>query len=240
MDPASYIAASGMKAQLRALNIASNNLANVESPGYKSDAPFYRMLQQSFGDLSGVAIAGTRTDFTAGSLKTTGNPLDLAINGEGFFTVRTPAGLGYTRNGCFSISPAGELVTGDGFQVLDRNGLPIQIVRNPNAANQVIIGKNGEVNVDDQQVATLNIVRFDDLSQLSKLENQIFESTVQPQQAVTPNIEQGALEASNANTVSTMLNLVEIERMYDMSSRTIQTVMNTINRRAIAEITQPA
>jgi flagellar basal-body rod protein FlgF len=84
MDPATYIAAAGMKANMRSMDVIANNLANVETPGYKADSPFFRELIQSYGDLSGSAVAGVDTDFSAGSIKITGNPLDLAINGQGF------------------------------------------------------------------------------------------------------------------------------------------------------------
>ena len=236
MDPATYIAASGLKANLRALDIASNNMANVDSPGFKADEPFYRMLQKSYGDLSGSAVAGTMTDFTTGTFKQTGNPLDVAINGEGFLTVRTPQGIGYTRNGSLTISTAGELVTQDGYQVLDNFDQPIPVAIDPSRANEVIINKNGEITIDEQRIGTLKVVDFEDKSQLTKLKDQIFVTDQQPTQVVAPMVEQGVVEQSNANAIKTMIDMVELQRMYDMNSKIVQNVMNQINRRAIADI----
>lgn len=236
MDPASYIAASGLKANLRALDIASNNMANTESPGFKADSPFYRMLNASYGELSGSTVQGTATDFTTGSLRATANPLDLAINGEGFFSVRTQAGVGYTRNGSFSISQAGELVTQDGFQVLDRNGRAIPVALDPSRSNEIVINKLGEISIDEITIGTLGIARFENLDSLNKQGNNMFTSSEQPQQMTTPIVEQGVIEGSNANPINTMLEMVELQRMYDMNSKTVQTLMANLNRRAIQEI----
>ena len=236
MDPASYIAAAGLKANLRALDIASNNMANSQSPGFKADSPFYRMLNASYGELSGSTVQGTATDFRIGSFRTTSNPLDFAINGEGFFTVRTPAGTGYTRNGSFSISQAGELVTQDGFQVLDRNGSPIPVALDPSKGNEIVVNKLGEISIDDVTIGTIGIVRFDNLNALEKQGDNMFTSNSQPQQMLTPTIEQGVIEGSNADPITTMLEMVELQRMYDMNSKTVQTLMANLNRRAVRDI----
>lgn len=236
MDPASYIAAAGLKANLRALDIAANNMANTESPGFKADSPFYRMLDASYGELAGSTVEGTATDFRTGSLRATANPLDFAINGEGFFTVRTQAGIGYTRSGSFNISQAGELVTQDGFQVLDRNGRPIPVAVDPSRGTELVVNKLGEISIDDLNIGTLGIARFDNLNSLSKQGNNMFTSTEQPQQMLTPSIEQGVIEGSNANPINTMLEMVELQRMYDMNSKTVQTLMANLNRRAIQDI----
>ena len=236
MHSALYISKTGLSAQDTSLKTISNNLANVDSPGYKSDSPFYRMLQQSFGKLSGSAVAGTVTDHAAGTLRNTGNPLDLAINGEGFFTVRTPAGVGYTRNGSFSLSPAGELVTQNGNQVLDPQGQPILLTLDPQMSNEVFINRNGDITVDETIVGRINIVNFADNTALTKLSDQIFTTNQQPQQVINPAVEQGFLEQSNASAIESMLQLVNLQRMFDMNSKTVNTVMNQINRSAITGI----
>jgi flagellar basal-body rod protein FlgF len=233
MDPATYIAAAGMKSSLRALDIAANNMANVNSPGFKADSPFYRELQQAYGTLSGSAIAGEYTDFRPGSMRMTENPLDLAINGEGFFTIRTPAGDAYTRNGSFTISPAGELVTQDGYQVLDANGQPIAIALDPQRPNEVMINHSGDITIDEQPVATLGIVAFDDPAQMVKLEAMSFRTNQPARQVVNPMVEQGAIEQSNADAVATMLEMIDLQRMFEMNSKTVLTIMNQVNRQAI-------
>ena len=239
MDAASYIAAAGMKTSYEAVNVASNNLANANSPGFKADRPFYRLLQEQV-ELSGSRMAGTSTDFSAGTMKTTGNPLDLAIEGDGFFSIRTPNGTQYTRNGNFSISQTGELVTQEGFAVLDNRGQTIPIIREAGAPNEVSISKTGEIMVDQQIVATLGIYRFDDTATLSKEGDLAWSTDSQPRTVANPMVEQGTLEQSNVNTIRAMLDLVEMNRVFEINQRTIRTLMNSINRRAITEIAAQA
>lgn len=236
MDAASYIAAAGMKANLRAMDTIANNLANADTPGFKSDSPFYRELLQAHGDLAGSTVAGLVTDFRSGSIEITENPLDFAINGEGFFTVRTPAGVGYTRNGSFSIGIGGELVTQDGFPVLDDQGQTIPIALNPQQPNELMVSPAGDVFVDDTRLARLNLVSFTDLNQLEKLGDQVFTTNQVEQPVVNGNIQQGAIESSNANVMKAMIEMVELQRMYEMNSKTVQSVMNNINQNAIRTI----
>lgn len=239
MDAASYIAAAGMKTAYSAVNVATNNLANANSPGFKVDRPFYRLLQEQV-ELSGSRMAGTSTDFRPGTMKTTGNALDLAIEGDGFFSIRTPNGTRYTRNGNFSISQAGDLVTQEGFAVLDNRGQTIPIIREAGAPNQVSVSKAGEIAVDEQIVATLGIYRFDDLASLSKEGDLAWSTGAQPRRVATPMVEQGTLEQSNVNTVRAMIDLVEMSRVFELNQRTVRTLMNSVNRSAISTIAAQA
>jgi flagellar basal-body rod protein FlgF len=240
MDAASYIAASGMKSAYRAVEVATNNLANASSPGFKADRPFYRLLQDEAGKLSGSALAGTRTDFSPGTLRLTGNPLDMAINGEGFFAIRSAAGTSYTRSGNFTMTQAGELATQDGYSVLDAQGRPIVIVTGPGAPNEVAVSRSGEISVDGNIVATLGIYRFADDAALQKQGDLNYTANATPQRVVDPEIEQGAVEQSNVNAVSAMIELIEMQRVFEINQRAVNTVMNTLNRRAVAEIAAPA
>ena len=240
MDSASYIAAAGMKAAFQAVNVASNNLANVNSPGFKADRPFYRLLVEATDRLSGSAMAGTSIDLRPGTLKQTGNPLDMAINGDGFFAVRTAGGTRYTREGNFTLSQAGELVTQDGSSVLDNQGRPIVIALAASAPNEVSVSKAGEISVDGNLVATLGIYRFADAQTLVKEGDLRFRAGGQPQRVVNPQIEQGVLEQSNVNAIDAMLSLIETNRIFEINQRTVNMVMNTINRRAVNEIAAPA
>lgn len=235
MDSASYIAAAGMKTCYRALDVVTNNLANVNSPGFKAERPFYRMLQEARG-LSGSALYGTVTDFGPGTLRSTGNPLDLAINGEGFFTVLTPGGERYTRNGSFSIAQGGELVTREGLTVQGVGGGPIIIALGPDSPNEVTVSPSGDVSVDGELVGTLAVVSFADYGSLRSEGSLTFASDVQPQRVVNPNIEQGVLEESNVDAIGALLQLIQLNRAFDINQRTVFTLMNTVNRRAVNEI----
>ncbi len=236
MDAASYIAASGMKSAYRAIEIATNNLANVTSPGFKADRPFYRLLQDQVEQLSGSRLAGTRTDHSPGSLKMTGNPLDLAIDGEGFFAIRTGNGIRYTRDGNFTMTQAGELVTQEGNQVLDDRNQPIILTSQTGVPNEIAVSREGDVLVDGNITAKLGIYRFADQAALLKEGSLNFSTDAAPQRVVNPEIEQGVLEQSNVNAISAMIDLLEMQRIFDINQRTVYMVMNNINRKAITEI----
>ena len=236
MDAATYTAATGMKASYRALEIATNNLANVNSPGFKADKPFYRILQDATGKITGSNLAGTVTDFRSGPMKMTGNPLDLAINGEGYFTVRTPGGDRFTRNGSFSISINGDLVTQDGFPVLDRSGNNITVVRGSQAPNKLSIGRSGEIMVDEGIVGQIGVVTFANPNLLAKEGNANFSSAETPMSVANPVIQQGSLEQSNVNAVEMMLELIRVNRAFDFNQKTVMNIMNNLNRRAVTEI----
>src|SRR5579863_7592327 len=132
MDPLSISAASGMRARMESLDMLANNLANATTVGYKSDREFYSVYSsaEAAADASQVpegadaapVIESHWTDLTQGVLRTTGNSLDLAIDGSGFFTVKGPRSNLFTRNGNFRLSPDGTLVTADGYAVVTANG----------------------------------------------------------------------------------------------------------------------
>src|SRR3954452_23404777 len=139
MERGLYIAASGMVAEMVRQDQIANDLANASTPGYKAD----RSTQRSFGDLLlsntvngqtvgplglGAEIDSIRTDTSAAPLRETGEPLDFAVQGDGWFGIQTPQGVRYTRNGQFALSPQGTLIDGMGNQVIGRNG-PIRAAR---------------------------------------------------------------------------------------------------------------
>src|SRR3712207_2739396 len=138
MERGLYIAASGMLAEMVRQGQLANDLSNASTPGYKAD----RSSQRSFGELLlnnsvtgqpvgtlglGARIEGITTDLSPGPIRDTGEPLDLAVVGEGFFGVQTPQGVRYTRNGQFTADGNGNLVTREGYQVLGRNGGPVRV-----------------------------------------------------------------------------------------------------------------
>src|SRR5436309_3156767 len=141
MERGLYIAASGMIAEMVRQDQIANDLANASTPGYKSD----KSTQRSFGDLllsntvtgqtvgplgMGAHIDRIYTDTTPAALRQTGNPLDFAVEGDGFFAIQTPQGLRYTRNGQFQVSPQGTLMDAMGNQVLSQGGAPIRVPAN--------------------------------------------------------------------------------------------------------------
>ena len=181
-----YTGASGMLAEMARTDVISNNMANVNTTAFKKDRTIFRAFPEMnihrihdpvpagldkvvdprpfIGMMgTGVMLDEVNTDFNQGHLITTSNPLDLAIRGEGFFQVQTPEGIRYTRDGSFSLSSNGYLVTKEGYYVLGENG-PLQLLQ----TGDITISQQGEVFVNDEYIDRLNIVTFADLNQLQK------------------------------------------------------------------------
>ena len=249
MNPALWAAKTGLDAQQTRMTVTSNNLANVNTTGYKkSRAVFEDLLYQNVRQVgastsqdtqaptglslgTGVRVVATEKTYTQGSLTQTGNSLDLAISGRGFFQVLLPDGtMGYTRSGDFQVNSQGELVTSSGYQV--QPGINI-----PSGAQSVSIGKDGTVSVllsgqsTPTQVGSLQLVDFINPAGLQpRGENLLVESAASgPAQAGTPGlnglgmVEQGSLESSNVNVVEELVNMIETQRAYEMNSKAIAT-----------------
>ena len=187
-----------------------------------------------------MTITGIPHDFSQGSLRETSNTYDLAISGDGFFTIQTTNKQGvtstkYTRDGSFTVNTEGYLVTKDGDYVLDTNGERIQIPGAQTAQN-VAIDQNGNILVDGQQVATLGIVSFENPQALLLYGENMYEATdAAGLQASTATIHQGYLEMSNTNVIEEMVDMITITRAYEAGQKMIQTVDNTLQK-AVNEI----
>lgn len=265
-----YTGASGMVAQMHRMDALSNNLANVDVTGYKRDTSiskaFPEMLIRRVNDNgvykfpfgsaevgpvvgklgTGVEYNESYTVFEQGALKETGNPFDLALDGEGFFSVETANGERFTRNGTFVLGKEGLLLTKEGEPVNGENG-PIRIKKN----NFVIDGagrvfQNGAysdnperlVSVEENQwenmelVDTLKLVDFTRPRYLRKQGDSLWMDTVESgpalnlNESLRPKVYQGFLEASNVNPVREMVNLIEVNRAYEANQKTIQTQDN--------------
>ncbi len=197
----------GSLAQEYRLNIIANNLANTNTPGFKKDIPIFRDYM----------LKATSPDFSQGQLRKTGGTFDLALNGPGFFQIKTPFGIRYTRNGAFTLTSEGTLVSQDGYPVQGELNIP-------GDAKEVIIEPNGEVLADNQSVGTIEITEFEDLKALKKEGNNYF-VPVNPQitgkTAEKTSIEQGYLEMSNVSAVTSMINLIDTTRTYEAYQKLI-------------------
>jgi len=230
-----YEAASGLLTEARAHEIRSNNLANINTVGYKKDTPFFRTLLKagaasdsstSFDPLapSCVSVGGTATDFSQGPLRQTSNPLDLAIQGDGFFVVKFGDKQGYTRAGNFKIGPGGEL--------LDQSGLPVlagQGELTVPAGAVIRVDTNGEVFANGSPVGSLRLVTFDDKSVLEKVGANIWGTKmddVQPKEATGAEVHQGFLESSNANIIEEMVSMIDGMRRYESHQKSIRAILD--------------
>jgi flagellar basal-body rod protein FlgG len=247
MFPALWIAKTGLDAQQTRMAVTANNLANVNTTGYKrSRAAFedllYQDVRQAGGQTSeqtqspsglmvgtGVRVVGTQKMFTQGNIAQTANALDVAIQGRGFFQVLLPDGTqGYTRDGSFQMNSDGQLVTSSGYAIQPEITLP------PNAQS-ITIGSDGAVGVQiagqaaPQQVGTLQIADFINPAGLQPRGENLFIETAASgtAQPGSPGLNglgtvtQGALETSNVNVVEELVTMIETQRAYEMNSRAI-------------------
>jgi flagellar basal-body rod protein FlgG len=249
MLPALYVAKTGLAAQDTNLTTISNNLANVSTTGFKSDrAEFQDLLYQikrqpgaqSTQDSelpsglqlgTGVRIVGTQKNFTAGSLQTTEQPLDMAIDGRGFFQILQPDGTtSYTRDGTFHLDSNGQIVNASGFALE-----PAIVI--PNNAQSFTVGTDGTVSITvpgnpaAQVIGNLQTADFINPAGLQAVGNNLFLETAASgaPQIGTPGLNgfgttlQNTLENSNVSTVEEMVNMITTQRAYEMNSKVIST-----------------
>ena len=246
MSGSIYMATSGAEVQRLRLQILSNNLANLNTTGFKEDQAIFRMADQGLQNstssdaasggvntlVSAVIPMTTHTDFSKGPLEQTGGPLDLAIDGDGFFSIQTEQGVRYTRNGAFSINSDGVLATADGDPVMGEGG-EISI-----DGSDVRFNGSGAVLVDGTEVDKLRIVSISDRMALHKVGKTLFqldETQGSEEQLVYGGIQQGFLEGSNVNPVQAMTALIEVQRGYESYQKMIQT-MGEIDARVISGV----
>ena len=261
-----YTGASGMVAQMHRMDTLTNNLANVDLTGYKRDTAVHKAFPEllirrindngtykfPFGSMevgpvvgtlgTGVEMNESYTDFTQGALKQTDNPFDLSLDGKGFFTVLTPDGERYTRNGTFHLGPEGYLVTKDGYPVLGEEG-PVQLKMNNFVVDrQGRIFQNADLASDPDRlvsleenewgnvelVDSLKIVDFTRDRYLKKQGNSLWRDTVESGMPVAfaenqgPRVVQGFTEAANVNPVQEMVQLIEVNRAYEANQKMIE------------------
>jgi flagellar basal-body rod protein FlgF len=208
----------------RALDIAANNIANVDTAGFKVEEQMVRQdlaVPPATPDASPIAYVldeGVARNFSQGALEETGNPLDLAIEGLGFLQVQTDAGPRYTRDGRLGIDNQNRLVTKNGDPVLSANGRPI--VLDPQGG-QPSIAKDGTISQGATSLGRLGVFRFADLAALKKAGDNLFQAPDEagPVAATDAVVRQGQVERSNVQPVLEITNLIEITRAYERVAR---------------------
>jgi flagellar basal-body rod protein FlgG len=232
-----------MKAQMDALEIASNNLANINSVGFKGDITFYSTLNKELnGSQSDEGLGGTinravqadaAMDFSDGLMVPTGRDLDVAINGDGFLTVETPRGIRYTRNGSMNLDQAGILSNSEGCPIIGITGEPITL-----GPGIIKISEKGDVTLNGSYVDRLKIVTVDDRKKLSKEGSSLFvyHSDKEPQIFENASIRSGNLEKSNVSAISSMVEMINIMRQFESIQKCINLEMNDMNSKAIEKL----
>ncbi len=244
-------AAAGMASILDQNNIIANNLANVNTVGFKQLIPTFRNIRdinvevfnpsdqtgpglKTVGNISaGSIIDQTHLDLEQGPLKKTDGTLDVAINGDGFFAVQTENGEFYTRNGNFMLNDEGDLVTQSGFKVLSEGGGTININIQGQSAGDIVISADGRIIHSGAEIDKLRIVDFEDKSKLITVGNSLFQNADNMQNAVemdNPSISQGYLEGSNANMVKSLIDSISGSRTYETLAKVVSNSNGTLKK----------
>lgn len=239
MDPITAVAASGMRARMESLDLLANNVANASTGGYKADREFYSLYvapesapaYPSDPSSTMPVIERHWTDLSQGVLQTTGNPLDVALSGNGFFTVQGPSGPLYTRNGSFSLAPDGKLVTPDGYAVQGASQAPLVA----SGAGPIEIAADGTVTQGGNTIGQLAIVDFTSTAGLSKHGNNYFRAAGQTPSPSRASVEQGKLEASNSGTAEAAVRLVSVMRQFEMLQKAVS-LGAEMNQQAIEQV----
>jgi flagellar basal-body rod protein FlgF len=237
MENALFVGLSRQVALGREMQVIANNLANANTSGFKAESiVFHTDYQPDQGDAIGrgqpiayVADHGLSRSLDEGELTATGNPLDVAVGGEGYLTVQTAAGDRYTRDGHLHTDATGQLVTGSGDAVLDDSGRPITLQPED---GRPTIATDGTISAANGKVAKLKVVDFADATALQRQGGGLLWSDQQPIPATKARIMQGMLEGSNVQPILQMTRMIDVLRAYQANATLMQT-NNDLIRRAV-------
>jgi flagellar basal-body rod protein FlgF len=239
MDLAGYVTLTRQSGLLREMQSVANNIANISTTGYRREGViFAEMIEQLEAEGGGVAMTGPRARFTdarQGALVQTNGRLDLAVEGEGFFTILTPQGERLTRAGAFTRNGDGDVVNMDGHYLLDEGGAPIMI---PFEAENIGVSADGTLSVDGEPVALIALVRPEDGTRLIREAGVLFSAGGGTVPMEEGRILQGYLEQSNVEAVTEMARMIEVQRAYefgqnllDQEDERIRLVVRTLGQR---------
>jgi flagellar basal-body rod protein FlgG len=232
-----------LKEELR-MDVISNNLANTSVSGFKRQRISFQDVMNTQDDTpksgadqgrpAGGELVRMEIDHTQGDFRTTGNPLDLAIHGEGFFKIETPEGVRYTRKGNFTLDAQGVLVTQDGHMVLGQGG-PIQV-----SGSQIEVNGTGAVLVAGEEAGTLSLAAFEDPGRLFPEGQAMFSNPSGEAEIEMPlgsRVNQGSLELANVQVAEEMVSMIHCMRAFESYQKVIRT-LDEINQRAINDVSR--
>ena len=246
MDSGFYASCAGLRAQSQALEVAAHNLANLNTAGFRGEqTTFQSLLAVSRPTVPNVlnlatnnfgVLEGTHLDMTTGNLEATGNPLDVAIEGSGFFAVQTTGGTRYTRNGSFRVSRGGQLVTAAGDLVLgnlalkDKGGINVP-------AGPVSIASDGTISANGAVAGSIQLVQFAPGTKLTSEGGSLLDAPAgSAQPAPQSMLKQGTLESSNVNSISSVVTLIGVQREAEMLQRAMSLFDMEFNRIASSDL----
>jgi len=235
MQNPGYIALSRQVVLERQLAVVANNIANMDTVGFKRQGILFGEHLATLQDGSSssyVADLGTTRDVEQGTLRRTERTLDVAIEGDGYFPIQSPAGVRYTRNGQFQLSPTGDIVTNAGFPLLDDGDEPINIPAN---AKEIVIQKNGQVLADGRPIAKFELTDFDNPQGLVHTANGLYRADFPGEPAEEWTVRQGMVEDSNVNPVTELVYMLSVQRNHQAGHKMVTGEHDRLTR-AIREI----
>ncbi len=220
METTSLIALSRQSGLQRQMDIVANNIANMNTNGFKGEKMMFvehLVKTQGGGSLTGRKLSysrdiSTMTDMSIGPMQKTGNPLDLAVSGDGFFVIQTDKGERYTRNGRFKLDDGGQIVTQSGDPVMSSGDEPFFLSPED---TEITIARDGTVATNNGELGKIKVVVFDNEQQMKRFAGGLFDSKETPKDSETPDIAQGTLEGSNIKPIFEMAKMIELSRKYD-------------------------
>ncbi|MEN6543698.1 flagellar basal-body rod protein FlgF [Parvibaculum sp.] len=250
MDNAILIGLSRQSAMMRQMSVIANNIANMNTSGYKSQSMLFDeyvmpVASEASPDksLSFVQDLGQFRNVADGAIQTTGNPLDVAITGEGFFKVQTAQGVRYTRDGHFQLDGSGQLVTQEGNPVLSDSGSPITFGADE---GEITIARDGTITTSrpgtansEQVRGKLGITTFANLQDMKSEENNLLSTTQTESPVQSVRVVQGSIEASNVKPIVEMTNMMTVQRSYESAQKLIEAA-DDMRRQAISQIAAAA
>lgn len=243
MDPAYYVAAGSLKARSYQLETVANNLANSSTVGYKSERSFFSIFNKAntegrglplspFVD-DGTVLAHRGMDFSQGNFRPTGRNLDLSIEGNAFFMVQTPQGPRATRNGRLQLGPGGQLTALDGAPVLGKNGQAITI--DP-AEGPMTVLPDGTVQQGANTLGQLDLKAFTTPSALTRVGGNRYDATGSTETPAVATVLQGSVEQSGVDMASCMIDMIRLNRLFEMSMKVASTITNDLDAKSISDI----
>jgi flagellar basal-body rod protein FlgF len=241
MDSGFYAACAALMARSQALDLVANNLANTSTPGYRAQQNIFRSFLAAASGHQGSSLnravndfgisGGSQMDLTQGNLERTGNDMDFAVQGPGFFQVKTGTGMVFTRNGNFQVSPQGQLTTAQGDPVMGKQG-PIRIVGGP-----VTVSSDGTISVNGAVAGEIKLVEFPPGTALESIGKTYYSAPAKSDApAKQSTIAQGSLESSNVNPVAGAVELVAVQRYAEMMQRALGMFHSEFNRIATEDL----
>lgn len=238
MDNAIYAALTRQSGLMNEMRVVANNIANANTTGFRREGVIFSEHMTALdprGDTLSMANArGRLVDLNQAVLNQTNGTYDLAIEGDGFFMVQTPQGNRLSRAGAFMPSPEGELMTADGYRLLDEGGGPINI---PAGAGQISVGADGTMSADGQPIARVGVFAEPPGQELTHDGGTLFSFQADPEPLEFPKVRQGFLEDSNVDPVFEISRMIEVQRAYelgqsflDREDQRIRSVMTAMSR----------